>query len=239
MKILWSLLAIVLMLGTPMIITAQEEDNESPITISADMVTRYVWRGLSLSKSPAIQPSIEYSLGNFTIGTWGSYTFGHEELQEVDLYASYSLGTFSITLNDYYNPNEFFDDANQYFEWNGDSTLHSLELVAAWEGTENFPIMVSAGLFFYGNDRDETGDNYYSTYAEIGYPFEIKGVSLQPFAGFTFAEGYYSDGFDLVNLGIKAEKEISVTESFSLPVSASFITNPAAGQVFLVFGMSF
>ena len=240
MKFFWTLLTLALLMGSPMVTVAQKDSEASPLTLGADVVSRYVWRGLALSSSPAIQPTIAYSFGNVTVGTWGSFTFSREESQEVDLFVTYSLNSFSVTLNDYFNPVENSDEKIKYFEWGKDTTGHALELAASWEGTENFPLIVTAGLFFYGNDRDEiTGDNEYSTYAEVAYPFDIKGVSLQPFAGLTFAEGYYSDGFGLVNLGVKAEKEIKITGDFSLPISASFITNPDAGDVFLVVGMSF
>jgi len=36
-----------------------------------------------------------------------------------------------------------------------------------------------------------------------------------------------------------AEKEINITDSFILPISGSFITNPASGAVFFVVGFSF
>jgi hypothetical protein len=217
----------------------EEEAEESPLSLGADLVSRYVWRGVQLSASPAIQPSIEYSFGNFTVGTWGSYTFAHEDFQEVDLFLSYSINSFSITLNDYFLPGEVSGESNKYFDWNQDSTGHALELIGSWEGTETLPLTVTAGVFLYGDDKDANGNNRYSTYLEAAYGFDIQGVSLSPFAGITFADGMYSDGFALVNLGLKAEKEIEITEKYSLPISASFITNPDAGNIFLVVGFSF
>jgi len=218
---------------------AQEEAEESPLSLGADLVSRYVWRGMQLSASPAIQPSIEYSFGNFTVGTWGSYTFAHEDFQEVDLFLTYSINSFSVTLNDYFIPTENLGVSNKYFDWNQDSTGHALELIGSWEGTETLPLTVTAGVFLYGADKDANGDNRYSTYLEAAYDFDIHGVSLSPFAGITFADGMYSDGFALVNLGLKAAKEIEFTEKYSLPITASFITNPDAGDIFLVVGFSF
>jgi hypothetical protein len=183
---------------------------------------------------------MEYSFGNLKLGTWGSYTFAHDTMQEVDLYIRYDFNSFSITVNDYYNPNESELLTNHYFEWNDKISGHTLELVIAWEGTETMPFNVSAGIIFYGNDKNEyTGANYYSTYAELGYTFTFQNASLMPFVGCAFSEGLYSNKFDVVNIGATLEKEIEISEKFSLPLSGSFITNPASGDAFIVFGINF
>ncbi|MFA6400165.1 MAG: hypothetical protein WCX31_00855 [Salinivirgaceae bacterium] len=215
---------------------AQEEAEESPLSLGADIVSRYVWRGMQLSTSPAIQPSIEYSFGNLTVGTWGSYSFDHVDNQEVDLFVTYTYESFAFTLNDYYS----FNTPGNYFEWNNDSTQHAVELMATWSGTESLPLSVTAGVFLYGFDKDDAGKNSFSSYVEVSYPFDVKGVTLSPVAGVALNGNMYAtDGFGLVNLGVKAEKEIEINEKFSLPVSASLLTNPDAGDVFLVFGFSF
>jgi hypothetical protein len=47
------------------------------------------------------------------------------------------------------------------------------------------------------------------------------------FSGLTPFRGYYSDGFDFVNVGINATQNIKITQSFNLPLSGAFIVNPA------------
>jgi hypothetical protein len=42
----------------------------------------------------------------------------------------------------------------------------------------------------------------------------------------------------VVNLGITVSKEIKISDSFSLPLTTSFIINPQAENVFLVLGIS-
>jgi hypothetical protein len=78
-------------------------------------------------------------------------------------------------------------------------------------------------------------DDDNSLYVELGYSFSI----LDIFVG--AGNGLYLTGdnaFGVVNLGISTSKEISITEKFSLPVSASLITNPEAKHIHLVFGIS-
>lgn len=63
------------------------------VSTSIDYVTDYVFRGVSLADS-AIQPGVEVSAGDFTVGAWFSTGVGDTSIfagDEVDLYASYSL----------------------------------------------------------------------------------------------------------------------------------------------------
>src|SRR6056297_1976031 len=103
-------MALVLMLGSGLNINAQDETKEtkSSVSVNADLVSRYVWRGVDYGNSPAIQPGIEYANGNFAFGTWGSYsTSSNTGGLEADLYTSYSFGFgLSIGVTDYYFPGE-------------------------------------------------------------------------------------------------------------------------------------
>ena len=60
--------------------------------ISADVVSRYVWRGTQFGDSGHIQPALILSAGDFEIGAWGSFALsGNDEWSELDLYISYDL----------------------------------------------------------------------------------------------------------------------------------------------------
>jgi len=213
---------------------AQSESPESTLDISADLVTRYIWRGMSLSTSPAIQPSLSVSSGGLTAGAWGSYTLTPEPFQEVDLYATYEVGFFSFTLYDYYNPADTLGFADDYFDWSSRSTRHTLEGILTLSGPEKFPAYLTAGIMFFGNDRNEKGENLYSTYFEFGYYGAFRETELIPFIGLTPAEGYYGNGFGVVNLGVTATRNISITPAFSIPLSTSMVVNPKQEKVYLV-----
>lgn len=63
------------------------------VSTSIDYVTDYVFRGVSLADT-AIQPGVEVSAGDFTVGAWFSTGVGDTSIlagDEVDLYASYSF----------------------------------------------------------------------------------------------------------------------------------------------------
>lgn len=214
-------------------ITAQEEEKESPISVGADLVNRYVFRGLDFGNSPAIQPSLEFSLGGFAIGAWGSYSFLSTPAGiEADLYASYGFDFgLSIGATDYYFPGEYlqvdggsgeisavrsgkyFDyGENHYFELNVNQAIKDFYVSANW-GFSNM-------------------DN--ALYFEAGYSFKF----LSAFVG-AGNEVYTQSGkFNIVNVGISASKDIKMGEKFSLPVSTSVILNPNAEQIHFVFGIT-
>lgn len=219
------------------------------LNTGVDLMSRYIWRGMNLGgSSPSIQPSLEFSAGNFTIGTWGAFNMSDAfSLQETDLYLSYTIREmFSLTLTDYFFPDEMLDK-NNYFEFNKDSTGHLLEGTLAFNGTEKIPFTLIAAVNFWGADAKKAdGKNQFSTYIELGYNGKCKDVNYNLFLGLTPTSpdkdagetGFYGSEAGIINLGIKAEKEIPITDKFSLPLSTSFIVNPQTQNVFLVVGIS-
>lgn len=226
------------------------QNEKGDISLGADLISRYIWRGTQFSTGPVIQPGIEYSKGSFTIGAWGSYSFdGDNDGAEADIYISYSFADnlFTATLTDYFFPNDQIAANNSYFDFKKESTGHILEGNIAFNGTKRFPISIMAAMNFWGADQDVNGDQQYSLYIELGHSFTYKDVNIDLFAGFTPIDadedkgesGFYGATAGFVNLGFTASKEVAITEKFSLPLSASVIANPMAENLFLVFGVSF
>ncbi len=75
-------------------------------------------------------------------------------------------------------------------------------------------------------------------YVELTYSGKVRDNAFDLFMGFALDDGLYGETFGVVNFGATVHKEIKFTDSFSLPVQASFITNPQAENMFLVFGIS-
>ncbi|HEX2920099.1 MAG TPA: hypothetical protein VHO50_02930 [Bacteroidales bacterium] len=213
------------------------EKSKLSFEIRADLVSRYIWRGLPLSLSSNIQPSLVLTYGNFSFGGWGSYSLS-SRYSEADLFLCYDLGLFTLGLNDYYSEEETDLSFNDYSDFSND-TPHSIEGTLTFNGTESFPLSFTLGTFVYGADKDFDDNNYYSTYLEVSYSASINDTDLNFFLGGTPAEGYYSDKAAIVNLGITASHNLKISESFSLPVGTSFILNPDANDVFIVLGLTF
>lgn len=216
-------------------------DSRVSFSINADIVSRYIWRGLPLSLSPNIQPYASISSGNLTIGTWASYGLS-SPYAEIDLSVAYDLGPLTLALNDYYNEDETTLNLNDYFHFrsSGNSVSpHAVEGSVTFNATDYFPVSITAATFFLGNDRDEENNKYYSTYIEASYTLSLNDYEIRFMAGGTPMEGYYAGKAALVNVGFTASREIKITDAFTLPASLSLVVNPDANDIFLVFGLTF
>ena len=225
---------------------AQESGGKVELNLGADFMSRYVWRGIDYGRSPSIQPYLSLTTGKFEFGAWGAFTTNGLNIQETDLYVTYSISdALSITVTDYFFPDDALDE-NNYFDFSNDGTGHLLEVLASYTLPGNIPVSISGATVFYGADKvnfypgnDLLNDKLnYSTYLEFRYATSISGKEIETFMGLTTHNGLYGDGFGIVNLGITGSDEVKITEAYSLPISCSLIFNPQKQNVFLVFGIS-
>lgn len=223
---------------------SQDDNNKSTSSnwnLGASVQSRYIWRGINLGgNSASIQPSIEYSAGIFTIGAWGAYSIGSDQVgQEADLYITVApLDFLSFTVTDYFFPVER-TGRQGYFEY-GDRTGHVFEAMASFS-SNNFPIGFMIATNFAGADKKENGNQSFSTYIEASYGVSAGFVDINLFVGAVLGDdgGYYgTDGSGLINLGLGVSKAIKITESWSLPVDAALIYNPNAENIFITFGFT-
>lgn len=236
-----SIITLLMISGNILIAQNEQESEESNVNVSlnADLVSRYVWRGLLYSPNVNIQPTLGLTAGNFFAGAWASYGFS-DKYSEVDFYAGYCFGNLTLTVNDYYNENEMALTEADHFNWDSETTTHALEGTLNYYFGQKFPLTLTAATFFYGNDRDAEGENYYSTYFEAMYNWQLNdGYQLSGFVGGTPAEGLYAADAGLVNVGFSLGKSITINEQISLPVEASLVSNPEAEDIFFVLKASF
>ena len=182
------------------------------VTIGADVVSRYVWRGTDYGNAVSVQPGIETTLGPVTVGAWGSFpltdangasaTAGNE----CDLYASATVGPVALTLTDYFFPAYIGTDSLLNLD------KHIFELSAS---ADVGPVSILSAA-------NMSGDEDNSTYLELTYAAFSLGLG----------NGVYStDGeFAPVSIGVSASRD---------NFSASYIINPDKETSFLVFGVNF
>lgn len=207
------------------------------VDLGASIVSRYVWRGTDFGNTAAIQPDLSFSASGFTVGAWGSFDvspINGEAVNENDLYASYafetSAGTVSVSVTDYY----FSNPGNEFFDY-GDPGAHVIEPGLGYSG----PVSLSASINAYGRD----GEN--EIWLEASVPFSVKDVNLSIALGGTPNDGaaYYGTDADtdaaITKLSLSATKSIPITETFSLPVMASYYLNPYSERSYFIFGISF
>jgi hypothetical protein len=226
---------------TVMMVLMSYQSFSAEFSAGADIMSRYIWRGADYGNSPSIQPTLEFSTGGFAVGTWGAFSIDTDVYQELDLYMSYSFGELlTIGVTDYFFPvyqssNAMF--SNKYFDYENETTGHILEGNLTYN-CMLLPVYLSANVAFYGADKNEDGDNNFSTYIELGHSGTLNDVGYSVFMGITPGEGLYGDTFGVVNLGLTATKEIKFSETFSLPVTSGLIFNPQNENAFFVFGFS-
>lgn len=213
------------------------------VSLGADVVSRYVWRGLDFGESASVQPGLTVSLGKLELGAWGSYSISKSgaTANENDLWASFSHefksgASLSLGVTDYYFPNAATDSGGvkKYIPDFRDGDAHTQEIWLSLAGPESVPLSIYAGRVL-----DDDG----SLYAEVGAPLmEADGVELAAHLGVVGNKSafYGTDGAAVVNVGVTASSELGITESFAPPVSVSYVVNPSkeGSRAYLFFGLS-
>ena len=215
--------------------TAQAEG----FKIGADVVSSYVWRGIEIGDSPAIQPALSYTFPGIgiVVGAWGSYAItdnviddlgNKHRYQEVDLYATIPAGAFSFTVTDYYVVPFTTGSSNRSFDFTSDGP----NVVELSVGYTEKNLSLLAAINVAGNDTS-IGFKH-AKYFEAGYKFYDKdGYTAKGVVGLG-NEDYYGaakgDKIALVNTGISVSKD---------RYTASYIYNPNTEKSNLVFMASF
>lgn len=218
----------------------EPEEKEFPLSVSIDIASRYVFRGLDFGAGPAIQPGMGYSVGNkvtFEISAWGSYTLGINNFAEIDLCASLGVGPMTFTFTDYGFPLDGVGDGGYFTYGFKKGTTHVYELAAEFGGVDKFPISILVAQSL-GGAIDNTGDgkrNWDNTYVELGYsPFDGINLFVGMGGGFYLVDSAEKGRkFNVVNVGISGQTAMNLGRA-KLPIGASLIFNPDQRNVYFV-----
>jgi hypothetical protein len=232
------------------VFTAQaEDDSKNDFSIGTDVVSSYVWRG-TYQAGTSIQPSMTYNVCGFTMCAWGSVDVGGFQYKEVDLSASYSLKNVTIGICDYWVAGEM---SYNYFDFSK-NTIHLLDASLGYT-FDRIPLSIEWNTIIVG---DATYSKHiingkmkkaFPTYIEATHNFKVKEIRLEAAVGVSpwhssilynrFDEGGRTNGFAVVNLSLKASKDIRITGNYTLPIFSQLIFNPAKEDTFLIFGIRF
>ena len=127
--------AAVCMLGTG---NAQAQE----FTIQGDLVSSYVWRGIYQGGAASFQPTLGFSVGNFSLTAWGSTSLS-ESNKEIDLTAAYKFGEAGPTLS---VASLWWEGegAYKYFNFKSHETGHHFEAGLSYTlPVEKFPLSVA------------------------------------------------------------------------------------------------
>ncbi len=227
---------------------------ESKWSAAVDVVYPYLWRGVKYyGNKVAFQPYINYDITdklNFEIWATTNFSNAADAYNEFDWTITYQVSpVFSIDLSDYYWPatsnNLDWSRAN-YFDYS-ENSAQTLDLSLLFDFSEKgFPVDFTWSTFIAGNDfkYDEEGNSTtraFSSYAEMGYSYLHKktDLTIRPFVGAVIINGGYygtdasgNAGFTFSNVGVSIDKEIKITENYSLPVFIQYQNNDYGIQQF-------
>jgi hypothetical protein len=201
-----------------------------------DFVSDYIWRGADQNSGFSVQPSLTLGFAGFSINVWGSQTLSRWNVEtpskEFDINLSYSLNNFSVTVSDYW-----WSGVNQPYGHYKDS--HFFEGTLAYCFGDSFPLTFSWSTMFAGADKNVEEKLQGSTYINTSYPISLPAdITLTPAIGFTPWTGYYHNKAAFTDISLKANKDIKVTEQFSIPVFVQAIVTPVYDRTYLVAGFS-
>ena len=225
-------LALTAMMGTSAL--AQEKVEA---TISADVVTNYIWRGQKLGEG-SIQPALGIAYKGLSLGAWGSFGITNsDDTKEFDLTLAYTTGGFNVGITDYFFTNK--EDEAKYFMYKAHETAH------VWEANIGYdfgPLALQWYTNFAGADgANKSGKRAYSSYVELSAPFKLGGLDWTGVIGAVpYATSFYSDasGFAVTNVTVKASKDLQITDKFSLPVYAQVTANPSSQKAYFALGFT-
>lgn len=239
---------VVILLVSPFLQAQETEPKQTKteFAFGADLVSRYIWRGMYLGGA-SVQPSLEFSRSNFFVGAWASSSINAVQgIQETDWYVGYNItDKIALTITDYYvfDENTFAENMADYKQ---ETTSHTITADVSVTVSERLPLTILVSSVVYGLDALKTnGDINYSTYLELSYETSLQETTLKPYIGTAIntpgddIAGFYGNTKPaVVHIGLRADSEIKITDTFSLPVFTDLILNPDQSNFFLVFGIS-
>lgn len=212
--------------------------------VGFDLVSNYIWRGQDLGNI-SVQPSLAIGYKGLSLSAWGSVGFEKTDTKELDLTLGYEVGGFSVSVTDYW-----FNGGPGYFHYGSHNTNHTFEAQVGYDfGLLAFNWYTNfAGNVGYKSD----GKKAYASYMSVSAPFKLSGLNWVATVGATpwendfYAGGGNSEyskamvnGFAVCEVGITVEKELQITRSWTLPVFAQLVWNPATEGAHFVAGLSF
>ena len=227
-------MACALLLGVSSVapLCAQERGDWS-MTVGADAVSSYLWRGMSLA-GPSIQPSayFDYERGDWAVslGVWGTKSLLKDDYDELDFSVEASWRNLTLTAINY--------GENYTVPW---QEGHYLDLGLSYTLSEDVPVTFS--WYSIINQTAEGGvdggsgfdwASAFPSYFEVAYDFSLSVVDFSvAVGGIPFASEYYeSDAFGISNLSLMVGHEFEFEHGGTLPVSAQVMYNPMAKGFF-------
>ena len=245
---IWS----ILLLAMPVLSGCADTDGE--FTSSEESTTKNMFMALTL-KNPALKTRQSTAVTQADEKADGSHFRGISDLVILPFSAG-PTGSDCIAANDVVLGGkigvdetlaDLYHDAagtkgspnDKYFAYKAHETSHVFE---GNIGYDFGPLAINWYTNFAGNDGvNKDGDRAYSSYVELAAPFKLASLDWTATVGAVpYRTSFYAkaNGFAVTNLGLKACKDIEITNSFSVPVFAGVYANPSTQKAYFVCGFT-
>lgn len=205
--------------------TEKTEKKNFSITPSVLFTNLHMWRGGSSGTAPCIEPNVTWTYKNLSLDTWASYALDNS-YKEIDLVLTYNWRFISFSVADFYCPSP--NTKVKFSNLKTEETEHLFEFKTDITLSEKIPIKLSGAVIFAGNDWEQKTDKikqFYSTYIEASYPFQLASIPILLEVGMTPTKGMYAKDIKVFNYGLTVFKDIKINERFSIPTSYKLVYN--------------
>lgn len=219
--------------------------NAQKLHYNASLETSHLWRGLEVSKGLTFNNEFAISDNNnhFRLGAWGGMQVDGD-YKEADIYASYTIGGFSVAVWDIYNFSDGIyanDKQYRYFNYDARTTGHFLDAAISYNFAQHgLPLSLSWATVLAGRDRGNLNkQNIYSTFVQAAYTFyEDDNWKVDASVGGNFALSNYDEndgatfygksaGVNDVRLGCTYKLKVGKA---NLPITSQMMWNPEANK---------
>lgn len=230
------------------------KSNKVKAYVSADLVSRYMWRGMKLGHV-SLQPEAGIAWRGLSLSAMGSVGIEKDDAEKLDLTLQYQRWGVKIGVTDYWTTGNDPDD--RYFYYDAKKGNHQFEGFLGYECKYG---SITAYTMFYGYDWKINGNRAYSTFIELNVPFYLAGIDWDVSVGITPFESagyvqriyfdtavgqqyvdrkeyFYGNGFTCNMASIRATKRLKLGD-VKTPVFVELHTNPYLQKANLVLGVS-
>lgn len=194
------------------------EETETSGTASVDVMSNYVWRGITLSHSYSVQPSVGITYGGFSTSLWSSWDsdYGNSdqgELAETDLVLEYARSFDKLSL------------AAGYIYYGLDTIEDTQEVYL----TVGYDVILNPSLTVY-YDYD-IGQGAFAELS-VGHTFEFGKITLDlgALASYNFENEVM--GFDENGEAFSGLYNGSLSASVTVPVTEAISVSPKIAYTF-------
>ncbi|MDP2158808.1 MAG: hypothetical protein Q8K68_13990 [Nitrospirota bacterium] len=194
---------------------------------SVDVMSNYIWRGIKVSNSMVVQPSVGITYGDFAANIWANYDSdvaewtsnnktGHGEITETDITLSYTKSINKLTLSGGYIFYAFegYNDTQEFFVTASYDTLLNPALTVCY-------------------DFDEGNGAW--VVASIGHTFSLPkdmSLKLRALASYNIENGIM--GFDKDGNKFSNFYNAEVNAALTIPITKALSVTPKVAYSFAI-----